>query len=105
MIWFRNSKIYLDSGILQNCSAQNFKIFTIYNSSFYLGNTQFHDFHSQLIYSGLGILKIDSCYFENMNYILESDSAINLEKQVSFILKKCKFQYLNNFDNVLNHFL
>ena len=105
MIWFKNSKINILFGILENCSAQNFKILNIYNSSLYGGNTQFHNFNSMLIYSNLGFLTVDYCFFKNFNCsILDNESAIKLEKKVSFIFKKSIFQYLDNFAKVINLF-
>ncbi len=103
MMWFGEAKIYIDSGILQNCSAQNFTIFTFNNSSLYLVNMQFYDFHSQLIYSGLGFLSIDSCFFSNDNCrSLGNDFAIKLEKYVSCIFRKSQFSNLDNFAKVKN---
>ena len=102
MIGFTNSLIYILNGTLQNCSAQNFSIFSINNSSFYLENFHFIDFHSLLIYSNLGLIAIDSCFFINSNSkILESDSAIKFEKQVSFSLKNSQFKNLTNFAKVI----
>ena len=92
MMWFSESKIYIDSGIIQNCSAQNFTIFTFYNSSLYLENMQFHDFHSQLIYSGLGFLTIDGCFFNNVNCnLLENDVAISWKKMSNISSKRVNF--------------
>ena len=105
MMWLRESKIYIDSGIIQNCSIQNFIIFTFSNSSLYLQNMQFYDFHSQLIYSGLGFLTIDSCFFNNVNCSpLENEFAIKLENNVSCIFKKNQFHNLANFAKVINLF-
>ena len=103
MMNFNNSSaIYISFGTLQNCSVPNFTIFTIYNSSFYLENTQFYDFHSLLIYSSLGFISIDHSIFSNSNNgILVNDSAIKLENGVSFTIKNSIFQNLFNFAKVI----
>ena len=103
---FSDSEIYIDSGIIQNCSAEYSIIFNFYNSSLYLQNMQFYEFNSQLIYSGLGFLTIDACFFNNFNGSsdLENDFAIKLEKNVSCIFKKSQFHNLDIFAKVINLF-
>lgn len=102
MIYFHNSSIEMYFGTLQNCSAQNYTIYTVYNTNFYIENTQFFDFHSRLIYSGLGFITIDDCFFDNFNCEhLENESAIKLENKFSINLKNSIFQYLDNFAKVI----
>ena len=98
MIQLNNTKIYINSGKLQNCSAQTFYIFAISNSNLYLLNTQFYNFRSILLYSSSGFIRIDNCFFNNVNLSLaESDFCIKFEKKVSFIIKSSLFENLSNF--------
>ena len=95
---FNNSNILMNYGIIQNCSAQNFTIFTINNSSFYLENTQINDFHSTLMYSSFGFIQIKNSSFTNFNSThLDNQYIIKFEQNVSFLIKSSLFQNLSNF--------
>ena len=66
---------------------------------------QFQEFNSQLIYSSLGSISIDYCFFNNINCSSSEndyDSAIKLEKNVTSIFKKSIFRYIYNFAKVRN---
>ena len=93
---FKNSKINIKTGELQNCLAQNFKIFSIFNSSFSLENTLFVNFNSLTIYSKNGFIRIDRCIFNNFNssYINNDYDVIMFEQSVSFIINNSIFKYL-----------
>ena len=105
MILMNNSEIHIFSGTLQNCSAQNFSLFTIYNSNFYFENTQIYNFHSMLIYSDLGFIGVDQCSLNNINSSnFENSFIIQLVNNVSSIIKNSIFQNLNNFMRVKKKF-
>ena len=93
---FNNSKINIITGELQNCLAENFKIFSIYNSSFSLENTLFLNFNSLIIYSSSGFIRIDRCIFNNFNSSdIDNDyDVIMFELNVSFIINNSLFKYL-----------
>ena len=66
---------------------------------------QFHDFHSELIYSSFGFLTIDACFFNNVNCSLfKNDFVIKLEQNVSCIFNKSQFHNLDNFEKVIHIF-
>ena len=103
MIGVSDSELFIYNGTFQNCSAQNFTIFAIYNSSFCLENIQFSDFQSHLIYSPLGFIKIHHCFFNNFNDNNDQkDFAIMMEKNVSFMITNSLFQNLSNFVKVIH---
>ena len=103
MFHLSNTNILISSGAFLNCSTQNFTIFTIDNSSFYLKNTHVYDFHSLLLYSSLGFINIDNCFFSNLNSTsLGKDYVIRLANNVSFIFNSSLFEDLKNFSYVIN---
>ena len=98
MFILNKTTIKLSFGIFQNISSHNSLIMTIYNSSFMLENTLSNNFHSQFLYSSLGLISIDNCSFNNLNASsLESNFAFKFENKVFFVIKYCVFEYLNNF--------
>ena len=102
IILLDNSKIYLFSGKIENCSAQNFTIFKIYNSSFYLEDIKFYNINSSLLYSSLGVIRINNCFFDNFYAgSSESEFVLKLENEVSFFIKNSTFQNLKNFEKVI----
>ena len=102
VIQFNNSNISINSGTLQSISVQNFSIFTIHNSKFYLENSTIYDFNSVLMESTLGFIKIVNCIFDNVNSssILQNAAAVSLQGDVAFLIKNSQFQNLYNFANV-----
>ena len=105
MIIVNNTEIIIYSTILQNCSTQNFTIFKIDNSSFYLENTQFNDLNSNVMDSSRGFIRINNCFSTNFNsFTLENDYYLKLEGNVSFIINNSSFKNLYNFAKVRNVF-